>query len=176
MIASHKPIASLSQSASHTSDQQVKGKTVSSFKAPLSSLVEKGEGSSSAMVKHGGRKAKNDKEEMVMSKSSVTKSGPSKDKLERAPSQYRSKPVGELANAPSQVSIPDAVPRKDVSAVASHVAKLLNSPKKKATESKARSSKQSAQVAVNSSMSSVEQSKSIPASNGIHSQASQTCT
>jgi hypothetical protein len=161
VIASHKPIPSMSQSASHASDQHVKGKTVSSFKAPLPSLVEKGEGSSSAMVKHGGRKAKTDKEEMVMSRSTVTKPGPSKDKLERAPSQYRSKPVGELASAPSQVSIPDAVPRRDVSAVASHVATLLNSPKKKATESKTRSSKQSAQVAVNTSMSSVEQSKSI---------------
>ena len=131
-----RPSAPAIRPASYIPSEQGKTKTLPSFKAPLPAPVEK---EVSASVKRG-RKAKAD-EGVEVSKDSVIKPDP---KLERAPSQYRSRPVAQLTNAPAQMPIPDVAPRKDAAAVASHVAKLLNSPKKKAAEPKTRVPKQPA--------------------------------
>ena len=124
----------------------VKEKTVPLFKAPLSTLEEKG----SSTKRSRKTKTNGEVSEGETKGGSSTKLDPPMETLERAPSQYRSKPAAQLISAPSQVSIPEtASTRKDATAVASHVAKLLNSPKKKATGPRAKPSKQSTHVEAN---------------------------
>lgn len=142
----------------------VKEKTVPLFKAPLSVPEEKGSSTKRS------RKTKIDNEKIevskVVTKNSSIKTDPPKEKLERVPSQYRSKPVAQLTSAPSQMSIPEtASTKKNATAVASHVAKLLNSPKKKAPEPKTKPSKQPAHAitdpSVKVSVPQVEQAKPV---------------